>query len=207
MNGHQSRANRIPRCIAFCILGLTWMLGSVAAAQNTPQKNTPSRPPFAKVEAAVRKSFDAQRDREPNDLITQSEVALALQQVEKTGWRLEEPELLLERVLPDSDYLVQQLRTRHGRRFMKQVGGRPLMYDQLDRVARVPGGQALVRDLPKLPDAAVQATQLEQFLPKIGSGRARRVKDFNKPTGRIYTVDQLIGTLRKIYDDVSLAGI
>ena len=177
-----------------------WLV-AIGGAAETRAGRLASAHRFADVEKAVRDTFAELPNHRADDIITQGEVVVALRQVRQAGWKIPEPEKVLERVLPDGDYLVAQLRTRHGRRFMSKVGGRKLMYDQLDRVSRVPGGKALVRDLPKLPDAAVQATQLEQFLPKMGSGRRRRVKDFNKPTGRIYTVDQLVAALRGLYNE------
>ncbi|MCO6457986.1 MAG: hypothetical protein J5I93_22000 [Pirellulaceae bacterium] len=159
----------------------------------------PGRPPFSEIEAAVRQSFAGEGPRQANDIISRGQVARALKQVEQTGWIVPESEQLLRRVLADDDLLVRSLRTRDGRRLMSRVGGQRLMYDQLDRVAREPGGAALVRDLPRLPDAHLQAQHLEQFLPKIGSGRARRVPDFDRPTGHIYTVDQLLAALRELY--------
>ena len=62
-----------------------------------------------------------------------------------------------------------------------------------------------MRDLMKLPDAARYAKidtgrgvpDMIDFLPKSGSSKTRRVKDYKKPTGKLYTFNDLFKYLVK----------
>ena len=90
---------------------------------------------------------------------------------------------------------------------MRRVSGYKLIYDRLDRIAHESGGQRLIRDLIKLPDGARYARWspgrgvpgLVDFLPKNRSGKTRTVKDYTKPTGKIYTQKQLLERLEESY--------
>ncbi|MBP86941.1 MAG: hypothetical protein CMJ64_09515 [Planctomycetaceae bacterium] len=46
---------------------------------------------------------------------------------------------------------------------------------------------------PGVPD-------LVEFLPKERDGKTQRVKDYDKPTKKIYTLDQLEKRIRKSYE-------
>jgi hypothetical protein len=109
--------------------------------------------------------------------------------------------------LSDRDYLVEQLRSERGQRFMRRIAQQELIYDQLDRVAHEPGGRALIGHLIRLPDGEqfvrsgrpATTPGLLELLPKQGNGRTRRILDFHEPTGRIYTVEQLKARLQESY--------
>lgn len=88
---------------------------------------------------------------------------------------------------------------------MRTVSGLPLAYDRLDRLARLPLGKQTIHDMIHKAGGA----ELVKYLTTAKGGKelgkmlARAPKpkghDFNKPTGRIYTVDQLLDRLETNY--------
>ena len=90
---------------------------------------------------------------------------------------------------------------------MRKAASYGLIYDRLERIADERGGQQLLRDLIKLPDAEKYAPQktaravpnLVDFLPKDASGKTRTVKDYQKPTGHIYTANDLVRWLQVLH--------
>ena len=139
------------------------------------------------------------------DVLTQSEVQGLFAELKRKGLSVSDEKKILGRVLDDSDFLVRTLQTADGQRFLSKVAAEPLIYDRLDRIAREPGGQALIRDLVKLPDGDRYAKRktprgvpdLLDLLPKDRSGKRRQIKDYDRPTGRIYTVESLIKQTEK----------
>jgi hypothetical protein len=89
---------------------------------------------------------------------------------------------------------------------MRRVSGFDLIYDRLDRVSRVSGGQRMLEAIVRLPDGQRYAKPKSQLphgvpdflelLPKNSSGKVRTIRDYDKPTGRLYTADDLLARLR-----------
>lgn len=143
--------------------------------------------------------------RTSSDIISKSDVAPLLASLKKEGWNSLKPEWTLDRVLADSDPLVKELRTPKGRELIRLSAQSPLVYDRLDRLVRLPGGQQFVHDVAKLPDGvkilSAKPTpglkNLAQLLPKSGGGQTPQGKDFDKPTGNLYTAKHVVDELAK----------
>ncbi len=143
--------------------------------------------------------FSQRTDYRPADLITRDDTKKVLAMLSAAGWIVPQSRKLTEATLAPESILVRTLSTKNGKRFMRRVAKEHLIYDRLDRVARVSGGPALLRDLVKLPDGYRYAKMhrpravpgLLELLPKTGSGKRRTIKDYDKPTGRIYTEKDL----------------
>ncbi|MDP7020596.1 MAG: hypothetical protein QGG36_32650 [Pirellulaceae bacterium] len=174
-------------------------------------------PTWRHIEEFVHRYLDGLSDYKKGDLLSQGHVAKMTAHMKKMGWRVREEKRLFKDTLPDSHFLVQQLHTRHGHRFMRNVQRHPQIYSKLERISSAHGGRALVRDLLKLPDAAKYANpnrargvpQMKDFLPKHGNSRQPQIRDYNKPTGKIYTEDQLLKRLKEMHqrDLAALAQI
>ena len=190
----------------------------VAAGANeknapTPQpKSSPAKskiPNFAKVQRTVDAHFAAIRDRKSSDLISSSDLQSVFANLRDIGWtiRSEDKEELLQQVLDEGHFLVQLLGTPAGKSFMRKVASQAQIYDRLERIAAERNGQQLLRDLIKLPNAEQLTAQkpgafmpdLAGLLPMDAEGKSRKVKDFQKPTGHIYTVDALLRRLQELH--------
>ncbi|MCA9219215.1 MAG: hypothetical protein KDA71_02745 [Planctomycetales bacterium] len=156
--------------------------------------------------------FQSLPDFERTDLLSQAEVSPLFESMSKQiHWEPADRAELLRRVPATSEFLVQQLRSERGTLFMRKVAGEELIYDRLDRISRESGGQALIRDLIKLPDAERYAKKetaravpdLVELLPRKRNSRDRVVKDYDQPTGRLYTIDAFMAALKASYDQAA----
>jgi len=168
-----------------------------------------SSPTETQIRRIVDSYFARKTGHKPGDLISQRDTKAVLAMFREKGWNVPYARELVQDTLSDSHPLVQAFRTNKGRRFMRAVAGQRLIYDRLDRVTEVSGGPAMVRQLIRLPDGARYAAwktpravpDLVHLLPKTGSGKTRVVKDYRKPTDRIYTQAQLQDAIEWAYSD------
>lgn len=152
------------------------------------------------VTAAVQDSSGAGLDR----IVTQGDVRAAIRALERSGWTVREPQELAERALADSDWLVATLRTLQGARFVSSVLRHGGKIDPLDRLSRMPHGHRTIEDLIRGPDGY----KMIEYLTRSAGGRhlgemlskAPTGKNFNLPTGRIYTLGDLLAELKRRYD-------
>lgn len=155
--------------------------------------------------SAVGSTLAARQGYRPGDIISQQDVKGVLAALKEEGWEVPEQSKLMELVLEDSNFLVRQARTQAGTKFMRGVAGDKLPFDRLDRLSRMSGGQQLVQTIIHLPDGQALMGRhptpglgdLTELLPKQANGLTPVDKNFNKPTGRIYTESELITALEE----------
>lgn len=176
------------------------LVGVVAAAAPVPIAAPPT---FEAVEAAVESVLHADKKYARGDLLTHKQVAAVLDAVEKIGWKLDDRRGFEKLALDDNSFLVEKLRSKSGQEFYRQVADLPLAIDRLDRLSQLPQGRSTVERLIKGPDGhklldymtnADGGRELAKMLSKDGRG------DFNSPTGKIYTEDQLVSKLKERHD-------
>lgn len=172
------------------------------AEQNSRKQNTRGE---IDIEQVTKAFFAKLPDRQPGDIVSQADVKQLLKALNSKGWQVPGEAQLLDKVPSDGELLVRTLRSPEGLKFMRKVSGNALIYDRLDRISRESGGPQLISGLIKLPDGEKYSNtklprgvpNLLDLLPKNASGKTRTIKDYDKPTGRIYTVDQLVEQLRE----------
>jgi len=186
-----------------------------AAAQPTPASPTqieqgsmpqpePAAPPeFAAVEKAIAEYFASLSDHQAGDLIHQSQVEAALDRVLDAGWDVSGRDALMKRVLADGSFLVRELASPAGRKFMRRIARHPGTYSRLERLSTISSGQKLVRDLVRQKDGDklieyMATTRGGHNLGRMMAGTRRGV-DLNKPTNRIYTAEELVTELMNVY--------
>lgn len=184
-----------------------WLVAFVtlAVAANTAAadgKKTKELPAFAKVEENVRRHFE-ELDRKPGDVISQGDVKQLFNVLALMGFKVPDEAAVVNKILKDNAFLIRHLRTKSGEKFMGQISNYPAGYDRLDRLSRLPQGRQMVQDLIKGPDGY----KMIKYMTEAPGGEvlgdqianAPKGEDFNKPTARIYTVEQLIERLKKSY--------
>lgn len=189
---------RHPRRLALCTalaLLLGWS-GNYGYSANSAAPQVPG----GEVQAFVTAHLSAGTDYQPGDLISRSVVEQLFQRMAKKGWVVDDPDAVLERVLADDDVVVRQLRTKKGRAFWQEIRHLPGGIDRLDRIARMPQGKANVRDLiQKIPNGSswIEGLTTTRRGERTGTqlSQSRSGRDFNQPTGRIYTADALLEAL------------
>jgi hypothetical protein len=180
---------------------------AVSAESLFGQSSGEALPDWAEVRGVLESQLASLPDHQPGDLITAADAAPALRELEQMGWSDVSRGQTASRLLEDGSFLARELRSPPGRLFMRRVSGYRLIYDRLDRVSQMPGGQRLIHDMIRLPDGHRYAQMnphqgvpsMVEFLPKGVSGKSPRVTDLDKPTGRIYTQNDLLTQLQAEY--------
>jgi hypothetical protein len=162
------------------------------------------RPTLREITAAVGRQFQSQPNRLPRDIISRSEVDETFELLRRMGWTVPRWKTISQRVPADTAFVVRQLRTSDGTKFMRRIAQYPFAYDRLDRLSGISGGRKLVADLVRKKGGY----EMIEYLCKSRGGanlghmlaNAKNGSDLNRPTGKIYTVEQLLMALKKAYE-------
>ncbi|MDA7977600.1 MAG: hypothetical protein MPJ50_02380 [Pirellulales bacterium] len=153
-------------------------------------------PRFEQIKSLVKRSFASLPDFKEGELITKSQVQIVCEDVRTFGWKVFPQKEILANVLADTAFLAKELRTKRGRKFMSKISALPGAYDKLDRLSRLPHGRKTVHDLIN----GVGGDELIVYLTTASGGQelgkllanAPKGRDFNEPTGTIYTAEQFL---------------
>ncbi len=160
-------------------------------------------PKWSSIENAVALHFRAQKHRQQNDLISRDNLRAVLRELERQGWKPSDSDSLVNRALSEDHFLVRSLRAKSGLTFMRAVSSMPQGYDRLDQLSQLSDGRSIVQRLIDGPDGY----KLLDYMTQASGGKelgamlsaTPGARDFNKPTGRIYTSDELLAALDKSY--------
>jgi hypothetical protein len=160
-------------------------------------------PDFRAVTAAVDSYFESFDHHLATDLISRSQIDGALRSVEAVGWNVPNAEKIAELGLADDSFVIRELSTPAGRKFMRKIASHPGTYGRLDRLSAIPRGEAMIRDLVRMPGGDeliiyLASTSGGQKMGRSMAGVGQGV-DLNKPTGRIYTATELMDVLQRVY--------
>lgn len=181
--------------LIFCIVAVFFC--------SSAQADATSPPPFEKVVAALTAYFESQPDFQRRDLLNQGHVEAALEAVATAGWEVPNTKKIVQLALPENSFLVGELATPDGKKFMRKISQNPGTYSRLDRLSQLNHGQQIVSQL--LGD--VGGDTFITYLATTNSGHnvgqmmagTPNGTDLNLPTGRIYTADDLLAVLKRAY--------
>jgi hypothetical protein len=147
------------------------------------------------------------------DLLSQSQVAPIFAQLEALGWNVADRVKILESVLPDDDFLVEQLRTTSGIKFMRKIAAYPQAYDEIDQLSRLPSGDLMVRDFLRFAHSdrtfsnknGPSPAMFARLVPNEKRQGVPTPQDLGEPTGRIYTAAQFVARLQQSYRAAQLS--
>lgn len=189
-------------------VGLAWavLLSQSGSAAGTEAGKLPEWP---QVVQTVRQHFAA-AEQPPWMILSRDQAAAVLERLAQLGLRPADREQILQQIPAAEEFLVAELRTPQGRQFMADIAAYPGAYDRLDRLSRLPRGKQMVRDLIRGPDGY----KLIEYLTTAPNGhelgrqlsRTPKGKQFNQPTGRIYTEAMLLERLHQSYDALRAGG-
>lgn len=182
---------------------LPFGFSALAAAADAKKK----LPAWSVIDETVRRTLATKRGYQPGDLLSRGDVQNVLDQVGRVGWDVANRADLLKNTLEDGSFLVRQLQSAPGIRFSRAALTDPNVYDRLDRLSRFSGGENLIATITTMPGGSKLMAKppspnfgdLTALLPKQANGLTPRDKDFNKPTGKIYTEKQLLTALAESY--------
>lgn len=190
-----------------CFLIFALLGAVVGGASAAPGPSSP--PPFDKVIRALTNFFESIPDFQRADLLNQDQVTKALAAVADVGWEPADSSEIIDRALPANSFLVGELATPDGKRFMRKIAKNPGTYSRLDRLSRLNQGQQVVSQLIGDVGGDVMITYLATTNSGHNMGKMLAATpggtDLNLPTGRIYTADDLLAALKKSYAKEFLA--
>lgn len=180
------------------------VLVSTADRAKAQTSSADKKKEWEKIEQTYSAFFDRVSHHHPYAIITKNEVAPLRADLAKVGWRIPEDQWndTVKLILSDDDYLVKNLHTDKGRKFMRQVASKyPEVYDRLDRLAHTTGGgRTGAAGLIAAPDA--QYTVAYMFTKEGERSWASMLPErykFDQPTGRLYTAETLKKHLEGLY--------
>ena len=187
------------RILVRAAIGFLCLLLADASVAREPK----AVPEFGLIAHAIESYFASLPDYQAAALISRSHIMGALMSVEAAGWTVPNTDEIVQLGLADSSNLARQLSTPAGRKFMRKLAGQPGAYERLDRLTSIARGQTVVSDLirRKGGDEFVKYLATTQGGKNLGKQLAatRRGVDLNKPTGRVYTKDELIAALQRVW--------
>ena len=206
-----TKANRLLGSLAFAAALLpTPLLAAAGSKPTLSATNKPKvMPTFEAVKGAVTGQLKKSRYYQPGDVLSRGDVDAIFNKLAGLGWKVEDRKAILDQLLPDDYYLIRALRSPDNGQFSRQVGQVPngYGYDRLDRISRMADGQVLVSRIMQEPggwnfiDIMTESKEASGMAQAFSMGPGG--KDFTKPTGRIYTEQQLIARLKESYDKAS----
>jgi hypothetical protein len=186
------------------LLCFSVVCASLSVAAEKPDANRWKK---EKIEKFVTKFFLNIPGFKEGDLITKTQVDSLLKHMSKQGWVVKpaEREAIIDRVLDDNSFMVQQLTTAKGRSFLNRIRNLPNGIDRVERIAEMPKGKRDVQALIyRVPDGHKWIEALT--VPKNG---VRLNQNFNRSahgskmyeeTDRLYFAHQLIEELASVVE-------
>jgi len=191
--------------ISICIFALGTVVLFGSSTEVIAQANVSKIRSFNDVKAIAHAHFKSEKGFKEGDLITQSMTIRLFQRLEKFGWRVSDAREVVELTLPDGDFLVKTFKTSKGRAFLAKIARHPEAIDRADRMVRMPNGKKNITDLvQKIPNGADLIVSLAS--KKNGQQVSKRMagtkhgRNFNKPTGRFYQLENLVERLQISYE-------
>jgi hypothetical protein len=180
------------------------LLAQILLVANLASAVPPKLPPWDEVQKVVESQLNSVANYQSGDLITRNQVDPIFDKLSRLGWNVADRVDIVNSVKRDDDLMVRQLRSGAGRKFMRQVNKMPLSFDRIDRLDRFPMGPETVDSLITGPDGY----KMIQYMTTTQNGRNMgkmlsqdpHGANFNSPTGRIYTAEDLLGRLNKSYE-------
>ena len=192
------------RSLLMCAAAMMVMgLASVVTAATGVTSDVGSLPDWSKLQQVASRHLATLPDYQPGDVIVKSNVMPMFDQFQQMGWNVTERRVIQRQLIKDSDFIARKLRTKNGKKFMRNIANYPGAFDRLYRMAALSGGRTLVNDLIAEP----AGHEMIEYLTTSKGGknmgtmlaRAPKGSHFNKPTGRIFTEKQLLARLRECY--------
>lgn len=189
------QSRRYVHTIVFLIIALVGSNAVTAHQRRPPIRN------FEDVKAIVAAHFRSVPKFQKGDLISRSAAQQLFQRLKQFGWQVQDEKEILSLTLEDNDFLIKTFKSSKGRSFLKTISGYPEGIDRVDRLSRMPNGKKNVYDLVhKIPNGSdwIKSLTSQSNGQKVSSRLAETPhgKGFDKPTGRLYFIDDLVERLQ-----------
>ncbi|UUO05064.1 hypothetical protein M4951_16940 [Blastopirellula sp. J2-11] len=165
------------------------------------------KPPFDQIEQIARRHFLAIRGFHEDQLLVESEVREFLPQLRQLGWWSFPWRRLPQHSLADNQFIVSLVYVHHPPIELPACLPAPeRVYNRMERLSYSPFGRILLLELAQRDDfytAILQEpSQLcaeSELLSKLDAAGDIELLNLDEPTGRVYTLQQLLASLRHEY--------
>lgn len=163
-------------------------------------QDTKSKKPYDKEQTSLAEMIEENREYKAGDLITWEDAKPYIEQLKENGLEIPDEENLPSMFLSENDRVVKMLRTRKGTKFMRNLAKDGGTFDILDRFRKLPRGYTMLQTMIDTPKG--HQLLADMVTSKTGKGTAEQLsrtpegKDFDKPTGLIYTEAALLDFLK-----------
>lgn len=193
--------NLLIRASGIALMSLM-LLAAVSTTTGATSDEKPM-PEWSTLQQAASRHLTTLPGYQQGDMIVESNVMPIFDQFRQMGWNVTERRRIQRELIKDSDFIARKLRTKSGKKFMRDITKYPDAYDRLYRIAALSKGRAIVSDLIAEP----AGHEMIEYLTTSKGGknmgkmlaRAPKGAKFNKPTGRIFTEKQLLARLQECY--------
>ena len=164
-------------------------------------------PSFSVVQKVVLDQMKKNDEWQSGDIISKSDIQGISEKLNEIGWQVGKWQKIEAAVLDDNQYLVQKLRTKAGRRFMRRISHYPLAYDRLDQVIVMENGKMVLDDLIRWRKGYEYVDvphgpgfdRITELLPIPKERKRKLPQRLKQPTGKIYTATSLVDVLKELH--------
>ena len=157
------------------------------------------------VQDLTRKHLESLPPQPYADLVVWEDLQPLFDEIVQRGWALPYREEISKRMVKQGEFLAQFARSEPGARYLNSCS-QELLLDRIDRMSRARGGQRALQDLVRLPNAtSISPTPTKSFMPSLtdmlpkSGGKAPRIKDYDKPTHRTYSKEQVLQVMQSFH--------
>lgn len=178
-----------------------------AAAQKLAD---PVKPPFDQIEQMARRHFIAIRGFHDDQLLVESEVREFLPQLRQLGWWSFPWRRIPRHSLADNQFIVPLVYVQHPPVELPAPLAAPeRIYNRMERLSYSPFGRILLLELTQRKDfyAAIMQDPARlcaesPILSELNVVDEIEMLNLDEPTGHVYTLQQLVESLRREYSAV-----
>ena len=192
-------SGEIMRYVSLSVLCLFLALGTTRLVS---AQVSDAFPDARQVDAVIAKYLNDLPKRQETDLITSDDIQGLFKELEHIGWNVSDQREINQRLLKDSDWMVKQLRTKQGTKFMRKIADFPGGYAQLDLMRESKQGQKEVAGIITTPGGE----ELIEFLStsKVGHNTSKLLaaehpKKSKLVAQRLYTKAEIAKQLNLSY--------
>lgn len=165
------------------------------------------KPPFDQIEQIARRHFLAIRGYHEDQLLVESEVREFLPQLRQLGWWSFPWRRLPRYSLADNQFIVSIVYVKHPPVELSTCLKAPeRVYNRMERLSCSPIGRILLLELSQRDDfytvilqEPAQLCVESELLSEFEVAAAIELLNIDEPTGRVYTLQQLLESLRHEY--------
>ena len=128
---------------AAAMMMVTGLASVVTSAATGATSDVEPLPDWPKLQQVVSRDLATLPDYLPGDLIVESNVMPMFDHFQQMGWNVTERRVIQRQLIKYSDFIAKKLRTKNGKKFMRNIAKYPDAFDRLYRWRRCRAGVPL----------------------------------------------------------------